>query len=69
MITVTLAAAADLKDAMSTTIKLVPATAGGIALAAVSIGFDDRRHLPLRPWAAPEHPIPTKYLPGSCKAP
>jgi type IV pilus assembly protein PilA len=65
LITVTLSNAADLKDALSTTIKLVPATSAGIALVAASIGSTTVGTFLCGPGST--NGIPTKYLPGSCK--
>ena len=64
-ITVTLAAAADLKDAASTTVQLVPATSAGLALVTASIGSTTVGTFLCGPGSTT--PIDKKYLPGSCK--
>jgi type IV pilus assembly protein PilA len=66
LITVTLSAAPDLKDANATTIKLVPADSAGTALTSSSIGSTTVGTFLCGPGATT--PIPTKYLPGSCKS-
>ena len=65
LITVTLAAAPDLKDAASKTIKLQPATSGGAALLEVSIGSTTVGTFLCGPGST--NGIDKKYLPGSCK--
>ena len=65
LITVTTSSATDLKDAASTTIKLTPFAVGGtVALTVLAIptqvGF-------FRCQPGDTLPIPSKYLPGSCK--
>ena len=65
LITVTLATAADLKDASATTIKLVPATSAGLPLAQASIGSTTVGTFLCGPGSTTG--IPPKYLPGSCK--
>jgi type IV pilus assembly protein PilA len=66
LITVTLSAATDLKDAASSTIRLVPADSAGIALASASIGQTTVGTFLCGPGAT--NGIPPKYLPGSCKS-
>ena len=66
VITVTLSAAADLRDAVSTTLRLVPATAAGAPLLAASIGSATVGTYLCGPGTAT--PLPLKYLPGSCKS-
>jgi type IV pilus assembly protein PilA len=66
VITVTLSAAPDLSGAASTTIKLVPATATGGALAATDIGSTTVGTFLCGPGSS--SPIDKKYLPGSCKS-
>ncbi|MGA0611200.1 pilin [Caldimonas sp. KR1-144] len=66
VITVTTSAAADLKDAASKTIRLVPADAGGTALAATSIGSATVGTFLCGPGTSA--PMDKKYLPGSCKS-
>ncbi len=61
----TLAAAPDLKDAASKTIKLQPATSGGTALLEVSIGSTTVGTFLCGPGST--NGIDKKYLPGSCK--
>ena len=67
LITVTLSAAADLGTAASTTIQLAPATAGGIALTAASIGSATVGTFLCGPGAGATG-LDRKYLPGSCKS-
>jgi type IV pilus assembly protein PilA len=62
---VLLATATDLGGASGKSIQLVPATAGGTALAAASIGGTQVGTFKCGPAAA--NGIETKYLPGSCK--
>ncbi len=68
IITVTLSAATDLKDAASTTIRLAPVSdsAGTAMLTPASIGGTTVFAFQCGPGATT--PIPTKYLPGSCKS-
>jgi type IV pilus assembly protein PilA len=66
IITVTLSGAADLKDAASTTIRLVPQKADGSALATTDIGSTTVGTFACGPGTTT--PIDKKYLPGSCKA-
>jgi type IV pilus assembly protein PilA len=67
VITVVLAAAGDLKDAASTQIQLVPAAADGTTLLTeANIGAVNVGSFRCGPGAT--NPIPTKYLPGSCKS-
>jgi type IV pilus assembly protein PilA len=66
LITVTLSAAADLKDANSTTIQLAPAAADGTNLTSANVGATTVGTFKCGPGATT--PIPTKYLPGSCKS-
>jgi type IV pilus assembly protein PilA len=66
MITVTTSAATDLKDAASTTIKLVPAQSDGTPLTAASIGTTQVGTFLCGPGSVTG--IPPKYLPGSCKS-
>jgi type IV pilus assembly protein PilA len=66
LITVTLTAAADLKDAASTTIKLEPRDETGGALTAADIGTKKVGTFLCGPGATT--PIDKKYLPGSCKS-
>jgi type IV pilus assembly protein PilA len=66
IITVTLSAATDLKDALSTTIRLRPATSAGAPLTNASIGGTSVGTFLCG--AGTTNPIPTKYLPGSCKS-
>ena len=69
VITVTRSAVADLLDAATTTIRLVPATADGTPLvAASSVGFTQVGSLLCGPGSTGT-PMPVKYLPGSCKHP
>jgi type IV pilus assembly protein PilA len=63
---VTLSNAPDLKDALSTTIRLVPASPAGAQLLAISIGGTAVGTFLCG--AGTTNPIPTKYLPGSCKS-
>ena len=66
LITATLSSAADLKDAASTTIKLTPfTTAGAIMTTATDMGTQVGAFR-CQPGTTGT-PIPTKYLPGSCK--
>jgi len=67
VITVTLSAVADLRDAASTTIRLVPANAGGTALLEASIGTATVGTFLCGPGPAPTG-LDRKYLPGSCKS-
>ena len=66
LITVTLNVATDLSDASGTTIRLVPADAAGLALGFASIGGTQVGTFLCGPGNTGT-PIPTKYLPGSCK--
>jgi type IV pilus assembly protein PilA len=66
VITVTLSAATDLRDAVSTTVRLVPATATGVALVEASIGSATVGTYLCGPGTT--SPLPLKYLPGSCKS-
>ena len=68
VITVTLSAQADLKDAASTTIRLAPVSdaAGTAMLTPASIGGSVVFTFACGPGTTT--PIPTKYLPGSCKS-
>ena len=66
VITVTLVTSTDLSEASGTTIRLVPANAGGTALGWASIGGTQVGTFKCGPGAT--SPIPTKYLPGSCKS-
>ncbi len=66
-IDVLLSAAADLKDAASTTISLTPATSGGTALLEASIGSTTVGTFLCGPGKTGTA-IPPKYLPGSCKS-
>ena len=66
VITVTTSGQPDLKDAASTTIRLVPATAAGAALTVASIGQTQVGTFLCGPGSTT--PIPSKYLPGSCKS-
>ena len=66
VITVLLATSTDLSDASATTIRLVPANAGGTNLTSASIGGTQVGTFKCGPGAST--PIPTKYLPGSCKS-
>lgn len=68
IITVTLSAADDLKDAANTTIRLAPVAdaAGAAMLTPASIGGTTVFAFVCGPGATA--PIPTKYLPGSCKS-
>jgi type IV pilus assembly protein PilA len=65
VITVTTSADSSLKDAMSTTIRLVPSTAAGSPLTAASIGGTSVGTFLCGPGST--NPIDKKYLPGSCK--
>jgi type IV pilus assembly protein PilA len=65
LITVTLTAATDLKDAASKTIQLVPATPAGTPLASISIGSTTVGTFLCGPGTT--NGIEKKYLPGSCK--
>ena len=67
LITVTLNVATDLSDASGTTIRLVPANAAGTALGFGSIGGTQVGTFLCGPGNTGT-PIPTKYLPGSCKS-
>jgi type IV pilus assembly protein PilA len=67
IITVLTSAAADLKDAASSTIRLVPATPAGVALTNASIGGTAVGTF-LCGSGTTGTPMPTKYLPGSCKS-
>ena len=67
VITVLLMPAADLKDANGTTIRLVPASGGGTALTNANIGTSQVGTF-LCGSGTTGTPIPTKYLPGSCKS-
>ena len=68
VITVLLATNTELSDASGTTIRLVPATAVGLALLAASIGGTQVGTFKCGPGGTGTA-IPTKYLPGSCKNP
>ena len=65
LITVTLATATDLDTASGTTIKLVPATAAGVALSSGAIGSTAVGTFLCGPGST--NGIPAKFLPGSCK--
>ena len=65
-IDVLLSNAADLKDALGTSVSLAPATAGGIALQAASIGTTIVGTFLCGPTST--NPLGKKYLPGSCKS-
>jgi type IV pilus assembly protein PilA len=67
VITVTLTNLADLRDAAGTTIRLVPANAAGTPLVAASIGGTQVGTFLCGPGSSGT-PIPSKYLPGSCKS-
>ena len=64
-ITVTLSSAADLGGALSTTVRLVPANSGGLALLATQIGSTTVGTFLCGPGVLT--PIDKKFLPGSCK--
>jgi type IV pilus assembly protein PilA len=66
VVTVTLTPAADLKDAASKAVQLVPATAAGIPLASTSIGATTVGTFLCGPGSGAQG-IDKKYLPGSCK--
>jgi type IV pilus assembly protein PilA len=68
VIYVQLSAAPDLKDALSTAIQLVPATAAGTPIAAASIGGTVVGTFLCGPSSSATYTaIDKKYLPGSCK--
>ena len=68
VITVTLSTAADLKDANGTTVRLAPMNPAGTAmLTPASIGGETVFAFACGPGTSGT-PIPTKYLPGSCKS-
>ena len=64
LITVTTSSNTELKDAASTTIKLTPATISGTPLTVASIPTQVGQ---FRCQPGDTNPIPSKYLPGSCK--
>jgi type IV pilus assembly protein PilA len=66
VIIVTMAAAADLRDAAGTTLRLVPSTSSGTPLLAASIGATQVGAMLCGPGSTGT-PMPVKYLPGSCR--
>ena len=67
LITVTTAAAADLKDAASTTIKLTPYTQASPPVIMTTAANMGTQVGSFRCEPGTTTPIPSKYLPGSCK--
>ena len=71
LITVTTANVADLKDAANTLIKLTPYTTGGLVMTTAANMGTQVGSFRCQPGGTVTHagsvPIPSQYLPGSCK--
>lgn len=66
-ITVTTTTAADLKDAASTTVTLIPYATDALQLANTDVGATVYKWVCGSPTLTPATTMPQKYLPGSCR--